>query len=199
VRERLGARGTYPPPQSLRLEYSLRQNSHLARHQSAIYVAYLRLNSGLLLSDKQIMRNMRRYYLAAGIFMLSGCALDSPGEQCLESFRLTLKDPDSGKVISYSGNALTYSATNGYGARIQGRALCKKDGDKWMRDLHSELLATLELTARRLDENNKCLAAGKDARSCGGGSLAIKYAAERNISIDLNALQAEASKELGFD
>ena len=75
--------------------------------------------------------------------LLVGCSQDtsSPGQQCLSSFRLSLTDPDSGKVISFEPIAggvqanLVYTATNSFGARVQDRTICRKtESGSWARD-----------------------------------------------------------------
>ena len=48
-----------------------------------------------------------------------------PATQCLKNFRLELKDPESGRVVKFENNVLIYTATNSYGARVQGRAICE--------------------------------------------------------------------------
>jgi len=131
------------------------------------------------------------------VAVLLGCSGDDPGSQCLDSFRMTLKDPDSGKVFSFAEPLLTYTATNSYGARTQGKALCHKQSDgKWTRHERGELIATLELVKEKLDGFNQCMKNGaKDRKICAGGSIALN----RNSDLDLEALKAEARRELGFE
>lgn len=118
--------------------------------------------------------------------------------QCLDSFKSTLKDPDSGKVISFTPPTLTYSATNSYGARTQGNALCIKLDDKWIRDRHAEYLAVLKLSAEKLEKSNECRANGKAAEECTGGSTVLKLSAITLKGTDTEALHDESRNELGF-
>lgn len=127
---------------------------------------------------------------------VAGCT-KSPGEQCLDSFRATLKDPESGKVISLSDNILVYTATNSYGARIQGKALCTKASDKWSRDQTKELLMVFERTEKVLSEYNGCLKGGGDKESCAGSSTTLKYSGTGAAIVD--GLNKESAKSLGFD
>ena len=122
----------------------------------------------------------------------------SPGEQCLESFKSTLKDPDSGKVVSFKENELIYSATNSYGARTQGKALCNKfGGDKWSRDATAEYIKILNLATNKLEKSNACRRAGGSAIDCAGDSFALKQSAILGQSND-EMLKEESTKELGF-
>lgn len=132
------------------------------------------------------------------ITMLASCLAKDPANQCLDSFRSQLKDPDSGKVISLNGNTLTYTATNSYGARIQGKALCRESTGKWERDSQGEYLQILELTAVKLEKSNACRKAGGSGKECAGGSQVLERSA---ISLKPSApgeLEEEAARELGY-
>jgi hypothetical protein len=79
------------------------------------------------------------YALACCAISLSACLGQStPGQQCLDSFKGGLKDPESGKVISFSSHAglsdlseLIYTATNTFGGRVQSTAYCSFADGKW--------------------------------------------------------------------
>ncbi len=86
---------------------------------------------------------------------LTACSKD-PAEQCLDSFKNTLKDPDSGRVISFENGRLQYSATNSYGARVQGNAICQQNDSGWTRDRMEERTQTLSRMAEILNANNAC-------------------------------------------
>jgi hypothetical protein len=131
--------------------------------------------------------------ISACVFALGGCG-GSPGEQCLKSFRGQLKDPESGRVIAFVDPELTYTATNGYGARIQGKALCRNAGDHWERDHFAEQLKILETSNDTLHAFNVCRDGGESAERCAGESLVLK----RTKSVDINALNAESARSLGF-
>lgn len=74
------------------------------------------------------------------VFVISACSevsLNSPGEQCLSSFRHRLKDPTSGKVISFQqrssvSGTVTYTAKNSFGANIQESEACLLESSKWV-------------------------------------------------------------------
>jgi len=103
-----------------------------------------------------------RFLVLTLLITLAGCGFwKSPGEQCLDSFRAELTDPESGRVISFKGGdlddtfknlslktplgvsmvdffkdasqggSLVYTATNTYGARVQSTRLCAKKDGKW--------------------------------------------------------------------
>lgn len=131
--------------------------------------------------------------------LLSSCQLNDPGNQCLDSFRLKLKDPDSGKVVSFEAPTLIYTATNAYGGRVQGRALCRKVNDKWVRDYSKEYLEILDGAISKLKASNNCRKAGGKAIDCAGDSLALKSSAIRLGPVDEKMLEQETAKELGFD
>ncbi|MGM9428987.1 hypothetical protein [Hydrogenophaga sp. MI9] len=125
---------------------------------------------------------------------VSGCLFDSPGQQCLNSFKQTLKDPNSGKVLEFNESKLTYSATNSYGARLQGNALCAEENGKWVRDLFNEEIAILNRMAEKLEASNNCRRAGGSREDCAGDSAALKYG-----NSDQNELKEEVRRELGFN
>jgi len=93
---------------------------------------------------------------------------------------------------------LTYSATNSYGARTQGKALCAKVDDKWVRDGHAENLAILKLTADKLKASNDCHQAGGKSKECAGDSVALRLSAISLTPVDIDMLKKEAATELGF-
>jgi hypothetical protein len=134
--------------------------------------------------------------LCIGLIACNNKPATPPAEQCLASFRNSLKDPESGRVVSFSEGQLVYTATNSYGARIQGRALCQKIGEVWSRDTSAELLAVLRLTAETLETYNVCRKKQQDTEQCAGGSLALKAAARSRL--DTEALQRESAEKLGF-
>ena len=141
---------------------------------------------------------IKTVFFAASPLLLSACLFQDPGSQCLNSFKSTLKDPNSGKVISFDAPTLTYTATNSYGARTQGKALCTKVGDEWVRDGDAENLAVLTLTADKLERSNACRKAGGNSKDCAGTSLAFKLSANSLTPVDLDMLKKEAATELGF-
>ena len=133
---------------------------------------------------------------------LLGCQ-KSPGEECLQSFSLTLKDPNSGKVIDFTDPILTYTATNSYGARIQAKAICYKLTDgKWGRSQTQELIRVIQLSNEKITSMTKCQKIGNSASKCFGGSAALERAYKMNhLGSDkaLEDLNREAAQELGFD
>lgn len=126
--------------------------------------------------------------------VVAGCT-PSPGEQCLESFRAELKDPASGKVINFADSELVYTATNSYGARIQGKALCRESAGKWERDRSGELLRILKLSAQRLEGFNDCRNKGRTRETCAGDSVALRHA---GLNIDTDAVNVESARLLGY-
>jgi len=72
------------------------------------------------------------------VLTLPGCA-PSHEEACLDSIRMTLKDPDSAVVVANLGGRglvdekegyfLRYKAKNGYGAYVSGNMYCSKTSD----------------------------------------------------------------------
>lgn len=142
---------------------------------------------------------MTKLTLLSLTLLLTSCLSQDPGVQCLNSFKSTLKDPDSGKVISFTPPILIYTATNTYGARVQGKALCKIELDKkWARDTHAEYAAIQTLSIEKLGNSNKCRASGKAAEECTGGSTVLKLSAITLKSTDIEALHDESRNELGF-
>lgn len=129
--------------------------------------------------------------------LLTSCLSQDPGTQCLNSFKSTLKDPDSGRVISFDAPTLTYSATNSYGARTQGKALCLRPfkGGKWVRDGDAERIAILLRSRDKLRAYNECRRAKSTGKECAGNSLTLNDPA---IPIDLDKLNEESATELGF-
>ena len=77
--------------------------------------------------------------------------------------------------MSFEAPLLKYTATNSYGARTQGNALCKLDEKKWSRDYHAETMAVLELTRKKIDDSNDCLSS-QSKSNCAGDSLALTLA-----------------------
>ncbi|MFC7461549.1 hypothetical protein [Hydrogenophaga defluvii] len=130
---------------------------------------------------------------------LAGCLTKSPGDQCLDSFRMTLKDPDSGKMISFVEPKLTYTATNSYGARTQGQALCVKDGEKWIRDRQSERVLAVRLVTERLNASTQCMVRGGKAEECAGDSSELKRSKALLKEADTDATEKEAMRDLGFE
>lgn len=136
-------------------------------------------------------RNRTPFLLA--VILISGCISSSPGEQCLDSFRETLKDPDSGKLVSFAEPNLKYSATNSYGARTQGNAICTKVENKWERDTSAEYMTILKEMADRLEKSNDCRKRGGSRETCAGNSIALKYGSYNEAD-----LQNEVRRDLGF-
>ncbi len=142
---------------------------------------------------------MLKIFLTAMLAVfLTGCLTQEPGVQCLNSFKSTLKDPESGKVISFDGITLTYTATNSYGARTQGKAICVKVGDKWVRDGQRELIDILRRTAEKLNESKICKKAGGSEMHCAGDSLALRLSVNSRDGLDVEMLKSEVAKELGY-
>ena len=144
-------------------------------------------------------KSMRAIHISAlvALFALQGCLDDGPGQQCLSSFKVDLKDPESGKVLSFEDPELTYTATNSYGARIQGKALCVKVGDKWQRDHGSEFLKITKRNRDTLLASSACLNGNKTVAECAGNSFALKNR-KSDGSVDLDALHKESIEALGF-
>ena len=141
----------------------------------------------------------RIFLLVVLPLLLSACISDNPGTQCLNSFKGTLKGPDSGKVISFDAPTLKYSATNSYGARTQGKALCTKQADdKWVRDRSAEYLAILKLSSEKMDASNACLQTKSTGQACAGDSFSLRQAAISLAPINLDKLNEESAVELGF-
>ena len=140
--------------------------------------------------------SIRAYAGATVLALLAGCISKGPAELCLESFKKDLKDPESGKVILFEGNMLTYTATNSYGARTQSKALCKSHEDKWYRDERGELLLVLAKTEEILGTFNQCRSNGGTSESCAGGFVSLKYI--RSDGIDSDQLIKEVRSSMGF-
>jgi len=142
---------------------------------------------------------MTNFFSLFILLFLAGCLTKSPGEQCLESFRMDLKDPSSGEVISFEGSKLTYSAKNSYGARTQGKALCYVVNDKWERARHLEQLTALNLATDRLNASTECIKNGKNLEDCTGGSYEIRKSHILNKDVNLDLMREEAMRDLGFN
>jgi len=133
--------------------------------------------------------------------LLTSCSIKDPANQWLDSFHSDLKDPDSGKVFDFEGNILTYTATNSYGARIQGKALCGYsiiEKGKWGRDVAGEYLQILKLTTKKLENSNACRESCRSWLECAGDSQVLKRAAISRTSPAQSELEDEAARELGY-
>lgn len=85
--------------------------------------------------------------------LLTACnLLQSKEEQCLQSIRLQLNDPDSAKLVQNLGDRgevdmavvwIRYSATNAFGARVSTNMACVMSGGKWVRGDTVEMLSVL--------------------------------------------------------
>lgn len=135
--------------------------------------------------------------------LLASCLSKDPANQCLDSFRSDLKDPDSGKVLVFKDNVLTYTATNSYGARIQGKAFCKEFNGKWARDKHQESvminklwIKKLDKESERIEKSNACRKAGGTLESCTEKSLQKSIS---DIETNMENLRKESASELGFN
>lgn len=138
------------------------------------------------------MSNKKRLSVMASItalIALSGCE-KSPAEQCLESFKTTLKDPNSRQVISFENNLLTYTATNSFGARIQGKAMCTQEGGKWVRDKLAELNMSMDKALQEINAAEACRNAG--------GSYADCQQSNPSAPQDVDSRVDRAAKDLGF-
>jgi hypothetical protein len=142
---------------------------------------------------------IKKLFLIILPLFLFGCISENPGTQCLNSFKATLKDPDSGKVLSFDPPTLKYSATNSYGARTQGKALCTQQGvGKWTRDQRAEYLAILELSAAKLKTQNACVKTGGTSQACAGNSTVLSLSAISLTPVNVDKLNEESAAELGF-
>lgn len=135
---------------------------------------------------------------------LAGCLTKSPGEQCLDSFRMDLKDPDSGKVISFTESSLTdskltYSATNTYGARIQKNALCAIVNGKWERARDLERITAYNLSTEKLNASTNCMNSGGKIEECASGSNEIRRSHILKRTVDIDLMLKESMDELGFN
>lgn len=138
------------------------------------------------------MSNKKRLSVITSITVLmalSGCE-KPPAEQCLESFKTTLKDPNSGQVISFENNLLTYTATNSFGARIQGKAMCTQEGGKWVRDKAAELNLSMDKALQDMKAAKACRDAGGNYSDCQKGNPSALQ--------DVDSSVDRAAKELGF-
>lgn len=133
------------------------------------------------------------------LMTLPGCG-KTPAEQCLESFKTTLKDPNSGQVISFENDLLTYTATNSYGGRVQGKAMCTQgEGGKWARDKLKESTQITErvnkvmaIRRKELDSQIVCMrSVGASLKKCTGSDTL-----ERT---DMDAIYKKAAQDLGFE
>lgn len=95
--------------------------------------------------------------LAAAVItcvLLVGCK--DVAEKCVDVVRMNYRDPESLRVIdkkieSYGSVAVTITATNGYGARVQSKIFCKYSHDgKFSIDESSTSLHELEKRAEEL-------------------------------------------------
>ena len=141
--------------------------------------------------------------------MISGCDLaeeipakKTPAELCLESFKMNLKDPNSGKVINFENNILIYTATNSYGARIQGKAICKDSEGKWQRDREAETIKILdrshEIMLDRIEAQKRdlsCIKSGKPKHEC---NESLSFCSVNSKDIQESAFK-KAAEELGFN
>jgi hypothetical protein len=98
----------------------------------------------------------------------------SAGQECLDSFKSRLKDPESGKVLSFNEQLLVYTATNDYGGRVQGKALCQVVDGKWRRDPQTEISQGIELVRKTAATDLECLNSGKT--QCASGPQSLKEA-----------------------
>ena len=130
--------------------------------------------------------------------ILAGCQqLVDPGIECLQSFASELKDPQSGLVISFDNGTLIYTATNSYGARTQGKALCKQQSDgKWQRDSSEERLLIWREAAERISIYNHCRESKGTLDMCAGDSFALKYHSGKPSLT--NEIIKEVTRDLGF-
>lgn len=137
-------------------------------------------------------------FTALFILTISGAAWSQePAKECLASFSHQLKDPASGRVISFNKGELVYTATNSYGGRVQARALCTSVSGRWRRDLQGEQLMILTATADKLKRYNDCRAAKRTHDACAGGSPVLRSA--RRTAVDTDALEREVAADLGFE
>lgn len=122
-----------------------------------------------------------------------------PAEECLASFAQDLKDPESGRVIAFADNLLTYTATNSYGARTKGNAICTPGPKGYVRDAHKEYIAVLDRATEMMTAFVACRDAGKSVNVCAKGSTALKM----NMMVIgeaayVKAVKKEAQRSLGF-
>lgn len=138
--------------------------------------------------------------LPVALVALQGCRGVEPGQQCLDSFRDSLKDPESGKVISFVAPKLVYTATNSYGARTKGNALCMEIGGKWRRDTSAETMQAVDKSTATLETYIGCMKTKKTPSQCAAesGSLALKLSKVYGREVDQDALNKESRVALGF-
>lgn len=101
------------------------------------------------------MNNLKSILFLLIPIILSACKQD-PAQECLESFRNDLVSPSSAKVLKFDGERLSYLAKNRNGVEVQGKAICKKIGEKFVRDSSSEYIEILRYHNNSLEENNDC-------------------------------------------
>ena len=146
---------------------------------------------------------------------LAACnLLQSKEEQCLQSARLQMKDPDSAKVVqslgdrghgitrSSSGFWIRYSATNSYGARVSKNMACVKTESSWVRSEAIEndaiLLASYKFNKASLDALNLKVQSEIDAqKACKTASCRLSVGSaiksyDTDGSIARAALEADA-------
>ena len=138
--------------------------------------------------------------LPVALFALQGCRGVEPGQQCLDSFKASLKDPESGKVISFVAPELVYTATNSYGARTKGNALCMEIGGKWRRDTSAETMQVVRKSTATLETYIACMETKKTPAQCAAesGSLALKLSEVYGREVDQDAMHKEVRAALGF-
>ena len=129
---------------------------------------------------------------------IAGC-VKSPADQCLDSFRSSLKDPGSGKAIGFSDGALTYTATNSYGARTQGKAICREFQGKWSRNHRQEELKASERAVDLMNEFKKCQKGGGSVQTCAGDSIGLKLMGSGSVAFNVDEYIKESARALGFE
>ena|SRR3990167_1827958 len=106
--------------------------------------------------------------------------LKSKEELCLNSERISFKDPTSLKLIANIGQRgfqaskddaasfwIRYIAKNEYGANVAGNMACKKSEKGWMRDRELELSAIGKVEMHKTKEIlAKVLEYGRAAKAC---------------------------------
>ncbi len=97
--------------------------------------------------------------------LLSACKKDT-AQECLESFRNDLVSPNSAKVLKFDGEKLSYLAKNRNGVEVQGRAICRKIGEEFVRDSSAEYIEVLSYHTNSLKENNECRVSFKNREYC---------------------------------
>lgn len=137
--------------------------------------------------------------VAVALISFTACSKNkpTPGDQCLASFRMSLKDPDSGRVVSFDPPVLIYTATNSYGARIKGKALCSNMTGEWRRDHHTELMQTMDRVLEKYEKAKACRAAKGENCYAHSEVLARQHRTGRTEGWN-EAMLEEAREELGF-